>query len=353
MTDKSEILTHVLEHITQGVVMFDKSRNLVVWNKHYEEILQFPEGFLKAGMPNMALTMHLAERGDFGEGDPEQLVADRLALLWGGSMRPAEITVLGNKTYDVRFRKTDDGGLVVTYTDITERKEMDRMKSEFISTVSHELRTPLTSIKGSLGLMAGGALGELPADAKALVDIAYNNSERLSLLVEDILDMQQIETGSLVFDLEALDLSQIVRQAVESNMRYAETYGIEFTIAELASGLSVRGDAGRLNQVMANLLSNAAKFSPERESVEISLARDGGSAKVSVSDRGPGIPDDFRDRIFDRFAQADSSDNRRIGGTGLGLHICKSIIEMHSGEIGFQSEVGSGSTFFFTLPVLD
>ncbi len=353
MTEKSEILTNVLENIIQGVVMFDKSRRVVVWNKHYEQILQFPAGFLKAGMPNKALTMHLAKRGDFGEGDPEQLVADRLDLLWGGSMRPAEITVRGDRTYHVRFQKTDDGGLVVTYTDITERKEMDRMKSEFISTVSHELRTPLTSIKGSLGLLAAGAMGELPEKVKNLVEIAHNNSDRLSLLVEDLLDIQNIESGEMAFDLQLLDLSRLVRDAVESNKAYAETYGVEFILGEIVSDMSVRGDAERLAKVIANLLSNAAKFSPKNEAVEISLSRVGAAARVSVSDRGKGIPDDFRDRIFDRFAQADSSDNRPIGGTGLGLHICKSIVELHRGEIGFHSGEGKGSTFYFTLPVPD
>ena len=235
--------------------------------------------------------------------------------------------------------------------DITERKEMDRLKSEFVSTVSHELRTPLTSIKGSLGLVVGGALGAVPEKAQGMVDVAHKNTERLINLVNDILDMEKLQSGRMEFDFQVLDFSGLVTEAVETNKGFAEQHGVTFALAELAPELMVRGDGDRLTQVVANLLSNAAKFSPEGGEVEILVARRDGMARVSISDHGPGIPEKFRDRIFERFAQADASDTRQKGGSGLGLNISKSIVEKHGGTIGFDTKVGAGSTFYFDLPV--
>jgi PAS domain S-box-containing protein len=242
-------------------------------------------------------------------------------------------------------------GIGLISTDITERKKLDRMKDEFVSMVSHELRTPLTSIKGSLGLVVGGALGALPNKAKEMVDIAHRNAERLINLVNDILDIEKLESGRIEFQIQSLDLSDLVREAVETNKGFAEEHGVKFVFADFAPKVVVRGDSNRLTQVVANLLSNGAKFSPENGEVEISVVSQYGVATVSVSDHGPGIPEDFREKIFERFSQADASNTRKKGGTGLGLSITKSIIESHGGAIGFDSEVGVGSTFFFTLPI--
>jgi len=238
-----------------------------------------------------------------------------------------------------------------TYTDITERKKLDRMKSEFVSTVSHELRTPLTSIKGSLGLVCGGAFGALPEKAVSMVDVAQKNTERLILLVNDILDMEKLESDEIEFASQRIDPSSLVKEAVETNLGYAQEFGVTFTLSDLTPGLVVCGDKNRLTQAVANLLSNAAKFSTEGGDVEISVDRDDDMAKVSVSDHGTGIPKEFHDRIFGRFAQSDSSDTRQKGGTGLGLSITKQIVEKHGGAIGFDSEPGRGTTFFFTLPL--
>ena len=240
--------------------------------------------------------------------------------------------------------------LLLVGQDITARKEIDRMKSEFVSTVSHELRTPLTSIKGSLGLLVDGVLGTLPEKAKGMVDIAYKNTERLITLVNDILDMEKLDSGSMEFDFQPLDLSDLVREAVETYRGFAEVHGVKFVLVGLAPGVKVWGDYNRLTQVVANLLSNAAKFSPEGGEVEISVASQDGVVNVSVSDHGPGIAEEFRELIFGRFTQVDASDSRQKGGSGLGLNITKSIVEKHDGAIGFDTEVGAGSTFFFTLP---
>lgn len=234
--------------------------------------------------------------------------------------------------------------------DITERKKVDRLKNEFVSTVSHELRTPLTSIRGSLGLIAGGVAGEIPAQAKILVDIAHNNCERLVRLINDILDIEKIESGKMVFDFRPVEIMRLMEEALEANLAYAEQFRVRYTLDGDLSGVKTLADQDRLMQVMANLLSNAAKFSPANDVVAVSVARHGQEVRVCVTDHGPGIPEEFHHRIFQKFAQADASDTRQKGGTGLGLNISKAIIEKHGGEIGFKTQSGIGTTFYFDLP---
>lgn len=236
--------------------------------------------------------------------------------------------------------------------DITERKQIERMKNEFVSTVSHELRTPLTSIRGSLGLIAGGVAGEIPAQAKTLVDIAYNNSERLVRLINDILDVEKIESGKLEFHNENHELMPLLEQSLADNHAYGAQLGVKFSLAQGLPGAVVRVDSDRLLQVMANLLSNAAKFSPHGETVSVTVSQpQAGWVRVAVQDHGPGIPPEFHDRIFQKFAQADSSDTRQKGGTGLGLSISRALVEKMHGFIDFSSTPGAGCTFFFDLPL--
>ncbi len=238
---------------------------------------------------------------------------------------------------------------VAAVRDITERQAVDRLKNEFISTVSHELRTPLTSILGSLGLIMGGAAGAVPASARAMLDIAHKNSERLVRLINDILDMEKIESGKMVFHFKPLELMPLIEQAVEANRGYAEQLGVRFEIRARVDDARVNADSDRLMQVLTNLLSNAAKFSPKDGVVEIAAARSGDNVRVEVHDHGTGIPAEFRKKIFQKFAQADASATRQKGGTGLGLSICKAIIEKHHGKIGFESELDVGTTFYFEL----
>ena len=262
-----------------------------------------------------------------------------------GSTFPMELSV--NDT-EVSGRRLFTGAI----RDISERKEVDRMKNEFISIVSHELRTPLTSIRGSLGLIAGGAGGSLPPQAKQLIDIAANNSERLVRLINDILDIEKIEAGKMQFDIKQQPLLPLVVQAIDSNRGFAEQYNVEIELDGEAADVSVNIDADRITQVLVNLLSNAIKFSPQGRRVRVTLGLVAGGARVSVIDSGPGIAEEFQGRIFSKFAQADSSDTRQKGGSGLGLSICKAIVEEHGGNIGFESEPGHGSRFFFELPVV-
>ena len=226
----------------------------------------------------------------------------------------------------------------------------NKAKSEFVSVASHELRTPLTSMRGSLGLLASGKFGELSREAKSLLDIALRNTERLILLVNDILDIQKIESGSLEFQMQAVEIGALVAQAVEANRDYAGQFQVSFVLADGAPRAMILGDPNRLMQVLGNLLSNAAKFSPRNEQVRVSLARAKGAVRIEVADRGNGIPESFRERIFEKFAQADSSDTRGVGGTGLGLSIAKAIVEKHGGLIGFASAPGAGTVFHVLLP---
>ena len=237
--------------------------------------------------------------------------------------------------------------------DITERKQMDKMKNEFISTVSHELRTPLTSIRGSLGLLSSGTVGELPESAKEMLKIASNNTERLLLLINDILDIQKIESGKMSFKFESVDLNSFIEEAIVAHAEYGKQHGVTYVYSNKLENVRIFADRDRLMQVMGNLLSNAAKFSHHGDKVEISVAvHNSDRLRISVTDYGSGIPDEFQPKLFERFTQSDSSDSRAKGGTGLGLSITKVIIEKHGGLIGFVSKEGIGSTFYVELPEL-
>jgi PAS domain S-box-containing protein len=242
-------------------------------------------------------------------------------------------------------------GRVWYYRDITERKAIDRMKNEFISVVSHELRTPLTSIRGALGLIAGGAVGELPSKMRSMIDIALKNSDRLIRLINDILDIEKIESGQMIFNMQPTNLHTLVLHAIESNRAYGDQYGIIFHYDTILDPAWIMADADRIIQVITNLLSNAAKFSPVGSVVQVQITQlNQSTIRLSVADQGSGIPENFRHRIFQKFAQADSSSTRQQGGTGLGLSIAKAIIERHHGQISFVSTIGSGTTFFVDLP---
>jgi signal transduction histidine kinase len=234
--------------------------------------------------------------------------------------------------------------------DITAQLEAERMKKEFTSTLSHELRTPLTSIIGSLQLINAGVLGEVPKDVSELTEVAERNGQRLLDLINDILDIEKIESGKLTLNPEPIRLDELVREAMLLNKGFGDRFKVRFQPRGELSAEQVTGDHKRLLQVMTNLLSNAAKFSPEGEVVEISTEPAAGGLRVAVHDRGPGIPEAFRARMFGRFNQADSTTSRQKGGTGLGLAICKRLVEMMQGHIGFQDRDGGGTTFWFDLP---
>ncbi len=233
---------------------------------------------------------------------------------------------------------------------LAERERIERLKNEFVSTVSHELRTPLTSIAGMLELLNAEVVGTLPAEAKEMVHVAYNNSQRLIRLVNDILDIEKIESGRMPFDLAPLPLRPLIERAVAETNSFAQDLGVGIKVQWLTREAIALVDPDRFIQVLTNLVSNAAKFSPTGDMITVTLDRAGERIRIAVADRGPGIPEAFRGRVFEKFAQADSSDSRRLAGTGLGLAIVKKIVEHLDGTVSFDTETGLGTTFHVDLP---
>lgn len=234
--------------------------------------------------------------------------------------------------------------------DISERREVEQMKNEFVATVSHELRTPLTSIAGSLGLISGGAAGEVSPKVARLVEIAHSNATRLVRLVNDILDIEKIEAGRMLLDLKAVELAPLLETAVQQSAGFADEFGITVQLAEVAQDAAVVADHDRLIQVVTNLLSNAIKFSPRGETVIVSVRALDRRFRISVADHGEGIADAFKDHIFGKFSQADTSDARKKGGTGLGLSIVREIIMKMDGAVSYETQLGHGTVFHVDLP---
>ena len=250
----------------------------------------------------------------------------------------------------VRNRNQEPLYFVSQIEDISERRKIARLKSEFISTVNHELRTPLTAIRGALGLLDGGISGTLSEKASSLVRIAYQNCDRLGLIINDILDIEKIEAGKVLLKSVRVPAADFLKQAVSINQSYADKFNVILILDTVAAELEVIADPDRLMQVVSNLLSNAAKFSINGTPVQVRAFSIGRYIRFEVEDQGVGIPEKFRDRIFEKFAQAEASQARRFSGTGLGLAISKSLVEQMKGEIGFKNRIGGGTIFFVDLP---
>ena len=261
----------------------------------------------------------------------------------------------------------DSAGAIAGYVsigyDLTETQRAENLKNEFVSVVSHELRTPLTSIRGALGLLSGGVAGELPASARQMIDIAQKNADRLVLLINDILDIEKIESGKMRFEMNEVPLASLLENALESNRGYAQTLGVHLELEPLALALqnaTVAGDEARLQQVMSNLISNACKWTPTGTTVKLRAqlsahaASENARVCIEVQDAGPGVPSEFESRLFERFAQADGSATREKGGTGLGLAVTQAIVEKHGGCVGYRAPDAAsgrvGATFYFELP---
>lgn len=234
--------------------------------------------------------------------------------------------------------------------DITSRKNMEAARRELISTVSHELRTPLTSIKGSMSLLQSGLVGEIPEKAEQIIDISHRNVERMLLVINDILEIDKLDSGQLDMSMYPLDLGPFLKDAVAVNKGYADEHEVSFKTVGTDQNAVVSANEERLMQVVSNLMSNAVKYSPKQGTVEIQLEDIDGHWRVAVVDNGPGISGRDRQKIFEKFGQAESADGIKRTGTGLGLNIAKTLVERHNGRLGLKSELGFGSTFYFDLP---
>ncbi|HEY9635451.1 MAG TPA: PAS domain S-box protein [Coleofasciculaceae cyanobacterium] len=233
--------------------------------------------------------------------------------------------------------------------DITQRQTIERIKNEFISIVSHELRTPLTAIRGSLGLLATGIYDKKPEKAKRMVEIALTDSDRLVRLVNDILDLERLDSGKVTLVKEVCDVAALMQQSVDGVRAIADSAAITLCVSPVSAQVWVAPDT--IIQTLTNLLSNAIKFSPSNTTIALTAQPQSDHVLFQVKDQGRGIPADKVEAIFGRFQQVDVSDSRQKGGTGLGLAICQSIVQQHDGRIWAESTLGEGSTFYFTLPV--
>jgi PAS domain S-box-containing protein len=259
----------------------------------------------------------------------------------------------GEFPVEIMLSPLESAERILVIRDISARRQTERLKDEFVSTVSHELRTPLTSISGSLALLAEQWASELPKSAARLLAIAHTNSQRLVRLINDILDIEKLESSRVVFNLCQVDLRSLVTHAIEENAGFAENYGVHVRLETASADSDVNADPDRLAQVVTNLLSNAIKFSPAGGEVLVVVEKNDQVIRVSVRDHGDGIPDDFKPHIFEKFAQADGTTSRQKGGTGLGLSIVKQIVERLGGEVGFDDAPGGGTVFHVDLRAWD
>ena len=339
-----------MANMAQAMLIVDSDFRVVAVNSKFEPLFGFNEGEMRAGESLEALVRLWATRTSTGEAQLEKVF---------GALRKKEPfvseyrqEVVGGPTTWIQLfhNPLPGGGFVRTYTDVTERHEVERLKKEFVSSVSHELRTPLTSIRGSLGLLRSGVLGALPPDAEDLVAVAERNVIRLIALINDILDLERLEDGRIEIHLASVAAGDVVARASEAVRAFAEQH--EILLTSQPSTVVVRADADRLVQVLVNLFSNAVKFSPRGSAVSVTVGETGDMAEFRVADRGRGIPPALRAAIFERYRQVEASDTREKGGTGLGLAICKAIVDQHGGTIGVESREGTGSTFWFRVPLM-
>ncbi len=342
-------LRAIFDGTTDAIIMINPSGSIETINNAAEKMFGYRAEEL--------LRFDISRLIDIAPGEGPFL--ERLGVDGDRILRPERIDVTGRDSQgeDVpvdialgMMRLPDGVHIIAALRDAASRKEVDRLKDDFISTVSHELRTPLTSVVGSLGLLRGGAAGELPPQAQRLAEIAETNSQRLIRLINDILDIDQIRKGRMAFDYAVIDLRDVMNKTVQTMQGLADRRSIRIEMRAPTEQVMACADAERLIQVSGNLLSNAIKFSPEGSTVRFELLKGGDDHIIQVIDEGPGIDIEFAKHIFNRFAQGARTDRQMIAGTGLGLAISREIVRNHGGEISFENRAEGGALFAFSVP---
>lgn len=340
----------VVEACPSGMIVSDQDGTIVLVNSATERLFGYSRGELlgqaiEVLVPDRMRPRHAGFRDAFAL-RPQQERPSHGRVMPARCKDGSEIEVeIGLNPIVIEGRQM----VLSVAFDVRERQRIERMKNEFIATVSHELRTPLTSITGSLGLLLGGVAGPQTEPARRLLSIAHANSLRLVRLINDMLDIEKIESGQVVFNHQETEIRALVEGAIEANRGFSEQYQVQVVLAPDAARATVCVDPDRIVQVLTNLLSNACKFSPAGGNVEVRIDRVDEVVRVSVRDHGPGIPEEFKPRVFSKFAQAESADIRQKGGSGLGLSIVKQIVVHHGGQVGFEPALGGGTIFHIDL----
>ncbi len=347
---QAELLRATIDNVPQGIALIDPQGQLILTNEQLFNLLNLSShSTLHNNASARALLTNAISAGSFGQVDPEKFAHDLFVSLPSMPGNVMELRDFNGRFLEVRYTGIEGGRSILTVEDISERHRLVRMKDEFISTASHELRTPLTSIRGALAILGKKSEGSLDPQGRQMLNMATRNAERLTDLVNDILDIEKLGSGELSMRSEQLDFAQVLKDSCEQIRPYATAHQVVVNLSA-DEPLLVLGDAGRLQQAITNLLSNACKFSPANSEVKVVGVLQGEQVKVTVQDCGQGIPAEFRQQIFRRFAQADAQHRSGIVGTGLGLAITKSIVEQHNGEIGYESELNNGTRFWIVLP---
>jgi PAS domain S-box-containing protein len=345
-------LDSVMNSLVDGLILVDTRSRIAYLNPHTEEILGLPASALVGQTLDTrehGITEHVAQ--------PEQVLGQLRAAIRGPQYTPTvefTLTAPATRTIQARFFPIQDAGggslgLGLLLRDITREKELDEMKSQLLSTVSHELRTPLASIKGFATTLLREDVEWEEETRREFLSIIDEESDRLTELIGNLLDMSRIEAGTLRVEPEPTDLGPIIQETAAAFQMMTRGHQIEVLLAPALP--LVMADPRRARQILRNLVENAIKYSPQGGPITISASADASSVQTSVADQGIGIESPHTDSVFDRFYQVDSASTRRVGGSGLGLSICKAIVEAHNGTIWVESQSGSGSTFYFTFPL--
>lgn len=368
-------MVRAVEQTSELIALFDPEDRILYTNKAWRDLNAVVERATKPGTTFEEHIRALVDDGFVPEaiGREEEWVSERLQSHRNPS-GPFEMSRQDNRWILVNEKVLEDGSTIQVTSDITEMKSKEAelqksekaarvsasiaeaansAKSDFLATMSHELRTPLTSSIGSLGLLDAMMSDDLSDEGRELVKIAVRNNKSLLRLVNELLDYEKILSGTLEIETDRHDICKLTSQAVNDNLGYARMQSVNFILSDHPTPLFANVQEYRFEQVLGNLLSNAAKFSDPGSDVEICTETDGTNIRVKVKDYGPGIPPSFRESIFKKFTQMDSSTTRKHGGTGLGLPISKALTESMGGILGLETEVGVGSTFFITLPALE